>query len=78
MFRQIVQKKFPLRHAPYIGLFMTIEADQECSNQIEFSQVGQGIESFDFPDHTAHTEEPRKVAKHGELIQIESEPLVSE
>ena len=57
---------------------MTIEADQECSDQIEFSQVGQGIESFDFPDHTAYVEQPRKFAKHRELIQIEAEPLVPE
>lgn len=57
---------------------MTIEADQECSDEIEFSKIGQGIESFDFPDHSTHAEQARKVAKHGELIQIESEPFVSE
>src|ERR1700751_4932422 len=79
MFRQIVEKKFPLRHAPHINLLMTIEADQERSDQIEFPQdVGQGIESFDFPDDSAHAEQVGKVAKHGELIQIESDPFVPE
>src|SRR6202035_1195850 len=79
MLRQIVEEKFPLRHAPHINLFMTIEADQEASDQIEFPQdVGQGIESFDFPDHTAHVEQARNVAKHRDLIQIEPEPFVPE
>src|SRR6478672_2101642 len=78
MFGQIVEKKFPLRHAPYTDLFMTIEADQECSDQIEFSQVGEGIERFDLPDHAAHAKQGRKVSKHGQPVQIEPEPLVPE
>jgi len=78
MFGQIVEKKFPLRHAPHIGLFMTIEADQERSDQIEFPQVGQGIECFDLPDHAAHAKQGRKVSKHGQPVQIESEALVPE
>ncbi len=43
-----------------------------------FPKIGQGIESFDFPDHSTHAEQARKVPKHGELIQIEPEPFVSE
>ena len=79
MFRQIVEKKLPFRHAPHIGLFMTIEADQERSDQVKFSHgVGQRIKGVDLPDHTAHAEQSRKVAKHGEFIQIEPEPLVPE
>src|SRR5438309_12123422 len=78
MFRQIVEKKFPLRHAPDIGLFMTIEADQERSDEIEFSQVGQRLERFNLPDHTTHAEQAGKVSKHGKLIQIEPEPFVAE
>ena len=78
MFRQIVEKKFPLRHAPHIGLLMMVEADQERSDQIEFSQVGQGLESFDLPDYAAHTQQRSKVAKHGQPIQIKSQSLVPE
>ena len=78
MFRQIVEKKFPLRHAPDIGLFMMIEADQERSDQIEFPQVGQGLESFDLPDYAAHTKQRSKIAKHGQPIQIKSQSLVPE
>ena len=68
MFGQIVEETFPFWHAPNIGLFMSVEADQECRDQIKFSEVGQGIESFDLPDHTTHAEQMREVAKHGELI----------
>jgi len=78
MFGQIVEKKFPLRHAPYTDLFMTIEADQERSDQVEFAQVGKGIESFDLPNHAAHAKQGRKVAKHGQPVQIEPESLVPE
>src|ERR1051326_227347 len=78
MFGQIVQKKFPLRNTPYIALFMTVEANQKRSDHIEFAQVGEGIESFDFPDHAPHTEQSRQVSKHGKLIEIEPEPFVSE
>ncbi len=77
MFGKIVEEKFPLRHAPHIGLFMPIEADQERSDEIEFSQVGQGIERFDRPDHATHPEQPGNISKHGELIQIEPEPFVA-
>src|SRR6266700_260449 len=72
MFGKIVEEKFPLRHAPHIGLFMPIEADQERSDEIEFSQVGQGIKRFDRPDHATHPEQPGNISKHGELIQIEN------
>ena|SRR5438552_10811600 len=78
MFGQIVEETFPFWHAPNIGLFMSVEADQECRDQIKFSEVGQGIESFDLPDHTTHAEQMREVAKHGELVQIQPEPLVTE
>ena len=78
MFRQIVEKIIPLRHAPYINLLMTIEADQERSDEIEFPEIGQGIESFDFQDHPAQIEQACEVVKHRQLIQIEAEPLVTE
>src|ERR1700752_2472616 len=79
MFRQIVEKEFPFRNAPHIGLFMTIEADQEGSDHVELPYgVGQRNKSVDLPDHTAHAEQARKVPKHGELIQIETEPLMTE
>lgn len=68
MFGQIVEKKLPLGHAPDIGLFVTIEADQKCSDEIKFPQVGQRLESFNLPDHTTHAEQAGKVSKHGELI----------
>src|ERR1043166_2269554 len=78
MFCQIVQKKFPLRYTPYVGLFVPIEANEERSDHIEFAQIGQGIESFDFPDHTSYTEQSGKVPKHRELVEIKTEPFVSE
>src|SRR5947199_9298781 len=77
MFGKIVEEKFPLRHAPHIGLFMPIEADKERSDEIEVSQFGQGIERFDRPDHATHPEQPGNISKHGELIEIEPEPVVA-
>ena len=68
MFGEIIEKKFPLWHAPDIGLFMAIEADQERSDEIEFPQVEQRLERFNLPDHTTHAEQAGKVSKHGELI----------
>jgi hypothetical protein len=78
MFGQIIEKKFPLRHIPKIGLFMIVKADQESSDKIELPQVGKGIESFDLSNHTTKAEEARHIAKHRELIQIEAEALVAE
>src|SRR5215467_14121399 len=78
MFSEIVEKKFPLPHAPKIGLFMVVKADQESSHDIEFSQVGKGIERSDSPDHPTHAEQARNVSKHRELIQIDSDALVTE
>jgi hypothetical protein len=77
MFGEVIQKEFPLRHGPKIGLFMVIEADQEGSNEIESSQVGKGIEGFDLPDHTTHAEQARYFSKHRESIQIKAETLMA-
>jgi hypothetical protein len=77
MFGEVIQKEFPLGHAPKIGLFMIIEADQEGGSEIEFSQVGKRIESFDLPDHTTHAEQACNFSKHWELIQIEAETLMA-
>src|SRR5438445_7937983 len=78
MFGEIIEKKFPLWHAPDIGLCMAIEADKERSDEIEVPQVGQRLERFNLPDHTTHAEQAAKVSKHGKVIQIEPEPFVAE
>jgi len=59
---KVVEEKFPFSHTPKIGLFVIVETDHECGNEIELcSELGEGIESSDSLDYTTNSKEASDV-----------------
>src|SRR5438128_5604715 len=77
--REIVEKKFPFRHAPQVGHFVIVKANHESGNEVEFtSQIGQWDERLHAPDNASHAQHPCAFAEHGKIIEIEADDFVSE
>jgi len=73
MFREIVEKEFPLWHLPQARHLVIVEANHERGNEVEFSsEIGEGTESFDTLDHAAHAEQPRDFPEHGQPIDVQA------
>jgi hypothetical protein len=53
---EIVEKKFPFRRAPKVGLFVIVKTNHESGHEIElFSEIGKGNEGMNTPDHAWYT-----------------------
>ena len=76
--RQIDQKKFPLRHAPKSGHLVIVEANQMASDDVEFAiEFWQRLERLNARNGARYLEELDELAKHWEIIQIETENFVT-
>jgi len=76
---EVIEKEFPLGHAPKVGLFVVIETDHEGRDEIELCpEVGEWLKSTDSLDYTTNAEEASDVCKHGHVVHIESEPRMPE
>src|SRR6266480_2833337 len=58
MLREVVQKKFPLRHAPKSGHLVVVKANHERGNDIEFfTELWERTKRLDLLNDTADTEQ---------------------
>src|SRR5215469_17076240 len=79
MLGQIVQKKFPLRHAPKSGHLVIVEANHESRNQVKsLSEVWQRTKRLDSLNNPAHPEQACNFAKHRQTIYIKPEAGMTE
>ena len=77
MFGEIIQEKFPFRHAPDVSLLMAIETDQKSGDDVELvAKIGQRSEAFDPANDARDVEQSRDLVKHGQFIEIQAEDLV--
>ena len=76
---EILEEKFPLCHTPEARGFVTVEADHESGDEIEFPpEIGESDERLDAPDNAAESEQHHHFAEHWHLIDIETERVVPE
>src|SRR5438128_12655194 len=76
--REIVEKKFPFRHAPQVGHFVIVKANHESGNEVEFtSQIGQWDERLHAPDNATDAQHPCAFAEHGKIIEIDADDFLS-
>src|SRR5262249_20519377 len=79
MFRQIVQKKFPLGYAPKSRHLVIVEANHERRNKVEFlSETRQRTKRLDSLNNTAYPEQARDFAKHRQTIHIKADAGMTE
>ena len=79
MFCQIVEKEFPLWHLPKVRHFVVVEANHECSDEIEFlSKIWKRSESFDSLDYAANAEQARNLPEHGQAIHIKAKSRMTQ
>src|SRR6266436_1955336 len=79
MLRQIVEKKFPLGHAPKSGHLMIVEANHEGGNEIEsLSEAWERTKRLDSLNYTAHAEQECYFAKHRQTIYIKPDTGMTE
>src|SRR5206468_4941724 len=71
MLRQIVEKKFPLRHAPKSGHLVIVEANHKSGNDIELlSEARERTKRLDSLNYTVHAEQACYFEKHRQTIYI--------
>src|SRR5437773_5012175 len=79
MLRQIVEKKFPLRHAPKSGHLVIVEANHKSGNDIELlSEPRERTKRLDSLNYTAHAEQACYFAKHRQTIYIKPDAGMTE
>src|SRR4029077_21078595 len=79
MFREIIEKEFPLWRLPKARHLVIVKANHERGDEIEFlSEFGQGTKSFDALDDAPHTEQARDFPEHGQAIHIKPNSGVAE
>ena len=71
MFLQVVQKKFPLRHAPKSGHFVIVKADHESGYHIEpLSEIRERTKCLDLLNNAAYAKQACNFPKHRQTIHI--------
>jgi len=79
MFDQIVEKKFPLRHAPKSGHLVIVEANHERGNEIKFlSEALERPKRLDSLNNAVHPEQACYFAKHRQTIHVETDSGMAE
>ena len=79
MLGHIVEKKFPLGHAPKAGHFVIVEADHECSYHIEFlSEIRERMKRLYSLNDAADTQQARDFPKHWQAIHVEANSRMTE
>jgi len=79
MFLEVVQKKFPLRHAPKSGHFVIVKADHEGGYHIELlSEIRERTKRFDLLNYAADAEQARDFPEHGQTIHVEANPRMTQ
>src|SRR5436190_9176971 len=72
MFRQIIEKKLPLRDAPKSGHLMIVKANHEGGNNVELlSETRQGTKRLDLLNNAADTEQACDFPEHWQAIHVE-------
>ena len=79
MLREIIEKKFPLRHAPKSGHLVVVKANHERGNDIEFlSETRQRTKRLDLLNDAADTEEACDFPEHWQAIHVEANSGMTE
>src|SRR5215831_17333769 len=79
MFLEVVEKKFPLWHAPKSGHFVIVEADHECSYQIEFlSEIRERKKRQYSLNDAVDTQQACDFPKHWQPIHVETNSRMTE
>src|SRR5436309_8389477 len=79
MFLEVVEKKFPLWHAPKSGHLVLVKADHEGRYQIEFlSEVRKRTKPLDLLNYAANTQEACDLPEHGQTIHVEPNSRMTE
>src|SRR5947208_11139837 len=79
MLREIIEKKFPLRHAPKSGHLVVVKANHECGNDIEFlSETRQWTKRLDLLNDAADTEQARDFPEHWQAIHVKANSGMTE
>src|SRR5947207_15046410 len=79
MLRQIIEEKFPLRHAPKCWHLVIVEANHEGGNDIEFlSETRQRTKRLDLLNDAADTEQARDFPEHWQAIHVEANSGMTE
>ena len=79
MFGQIVEEKFPLRHAPKSGHLVVVKANHERGNDIEFfTEVWERTKRLDLLNDAADTKQARDFPEHWQAIHVEANSGMTE
>src|SRR6266404_8258259 len=79
MLREIIEKKFPLRHAPKSGHLVVVKANHERGNDIEFlTDVWEWTKRLDLLNDAADTEQARDFPEHWQAIHVEANSGMTE
>src|ERR1043166_3274462 len=79
MLPQILEKEFPLRHAPKPRHLMVVEANHECRNDIELlSEVRERTKRLNSLNDAANTQESCDFSEHWQAIHIEANSGMTE
>src|SRR4029453_1466504 len=79
MFLEVVEEKFPLRHAPKSGHLVIVKADHECSYHIEFlSDIRERTKRLDSLNDAADIEQTRDFPEHWQAIHVKPDTRTTE
>src|SRR5438874_12933438 len=79
MLREIVEKKFPLLHAPKSGHLVVVKTNHERGNDIEFfTELWERTKRLDLLNDAADTEQARNFPEHCHTIDVEANSGMTE
>src|SRR2546430_16485153 len=79
MLREIIEKKFPLRHAPKSGHLVVVKANHERGNDIEFfTEVWERTKRLDLLNDAADTKQAGDFPEHWQAVHVEGDSGMSE
>src|SRR5882724_2499099 len=79
MLREIIEKKFPRRHAPKSGHLVVVKANHERGNDIEFfTEVWERTKRLDLLNDAADTKQAGDFPEHWQAIHVEANSGMTE